>query len=395
VSEELRDLERAVVAGGGAQERLKLARALERLGRSDEAREVLVPARADVDVRRELGRFPAWTHPEADAGATNYIDVEPIRTKPVVKWSKPIPFSPDAVLANELAVVATNREKSCALDPETGEILWDTGQPAVATVGDVVFARSRAGVVGIDISTGAVLHETELAPQSGFAVDSSGLLCVRERNRIADFSIEDPRVAPSLRREAVMDRLDGVPHECLLSTDRVVLVIGGQFLIDRGALTLVARIRGFASRRLDHSAFAFSLGNDTACLDPDTGREVWRGEMPLGSVAALTPSLVIARWAAALVFLRRQDGTRAHPDLATWITRVAIARDVLYAWNPGEPDGDDYELEAHAVGGPELWRLPQPSTELPSIPIYGMAAAPRRLYCAAGRNTVFCLEAPP
>jgi hypothetical protein len=290
VSEELRDLERAVAAGGGAPERLKLARALERLGRGDEARDVLIPARADVDVRRELGRFPWSCH-----ATQGVFDVEPIRTKPVVKWSKPIRFSPNDVLAHPLATVAVHYHvhgsHSCALDAETGELLWDAGHGALAIVKDVVFLRTRHGVAGCDLWTGEALHETELPG---------------------------------------------------------------------GSLVWFAGPRLLAARSHDGRTLAFLIGDDPR-LPPSPG-EFQEGSNYAGGRAAR--DVVYAPVIAA---------RSAHPA-----TFAEPGTPVLVALGPGQR---------------ERWRLI--TAEDPSSPIYDVAPLPRRLYCAAGRNTVFCLEAPP
>jgi hypothetical protein len=286
VTEELRDLERAVAAGGGAAERLKLARALERLGRSDEAREALIPARADAEVRRELGRFP-WSCPATQ----RVFDVEPIRTKPVARWSKPIRFSPNVVLAHPMATVAvrhdTHGPHSCALDAETGELLWDAGHAALAIVKDVVFVRTRHGAAGLDLWTGETLHETELLAGSLVWFDSPRLLAARSRDdRTFAFLIgDDPRRAPS-------------PQEFHTNVNELRALLG-----------------------------------EAECS----------------------------------------------------------ARDVAYSL--AEPGAGGLALRARGSDGGELWRLLD--SELPSSPVYGMVPLPRRLSCAAGRNTVFCLEAPP
>jgi hypothetical protein len=267
---------------------LKLAGALERLGRSDEARETLIPARADADVRRELGRFPWSCHATQRA-----FDVEPIRTKPVVKWSKPIRFSPNVVLAHPMATVAVryhvHGSQSCALDADTGELLWDVGHGALAIVKDVVFLHTRYGAAAFDLWTGEMLHETELPAGSLVWFDSPRLLAARSRDgRTVAFRIgEDPRRAPS-------------PVE--------------------------------SQRDLDEER--------TLLRDLDEGR---------------------------------------------------AARDVAYSLP--EPGAGGFAVLARGPAGVELWRLLD--AEVPSSPIYDIAPLPRRLSCAAGRNTVFCLEAPP
>jgi hypothetical protein len=287
VSEELRDLERAVAAGGGAPERLKLARALERLGRTEEARGVLIPARADADVRRELGRFPWSCH-----ATQRVFDVEPIRMKPVVKWSKPIRFHPNGVLAHPLATVAVRHDiqgpHSCALDAETGELLWDAGHGALAIVKDVVFLRTRHGAAAFDLWTGETLHETELPARSRVWFEGPRLLAARSR---------------------------------------------------------------------DGRTVAFSIGDDP-------------------------------RQAPSRVELQESD---LHEEGALFETECA-ARDVVYQCPEIDQEGGGPALVARQ-GDVELWRLFD--ADLPNAPIYDFAALPRRLTCAAGRNTVFCLEAPP
>jgi hypothetical protein len=168
--EELRELARDETPSGA----LRLARALERLGRRDEALEALLPHREDAEVRRALGGFPAWTHVFGDALNTRSVDVEPVRTAPRIKWSVPGLLDPERTtrlsmdfVANPLVVVATRTESSVvALDAETGAVRWQrdfvgADDGAVSLQGDAVLFAEEFQVTFIDAWSG---HECSRGP---------------------------------------------------------------------------------------------------------------------------------------------------------------------------------------------------------------------------------------
>jgi hypothetical protein len=375
VSEELRDLERAA-AGGGALERLALAGALERLGRGDEAREALVPARADPDVRRELARFPAWTHAHADAGASNFLDVEPIRTKPRVRWSRPVRGTPQTLVASA-AVVIASVGRSVALDAETGATLWDSEEHVLALAADVALTRARRSVVARDSWTGALLHEVEVPKGALVDADARGITALVE-NEVLAFAFDDARRPPVSERRTQV-RLESLPR-CFLSRDRVVVV--GQrasTILERGALAPIARIDGRAERLDARVVIAYDVVR-LACHDAVTGARLWTREGPLfarGSTA-LGPSHV---WSDLFLLDVRTGADRGERPVESG---AIVVRDVAYGLR------ERTALAAHSLEGRELWRLTEP--ELPTLP-FALAAQPRRLY-GSGRNTVFCLEAP-
>src|SRR5689334_19677701 len=89
--EELLALERALPSSGVA-ERLRYATALLRVGRDADALAALQPAASEPAARRELARFPAWTHDEGGAGRTRCLDVAPL-VRPRVAWRRELPRS--------------------------------------------------------------------------------------------------------------------------------------------------------------------------------------------------------------------------------------------------------------------------------------------------------------
>src|SRR4051812_19247944 len=125
---ELRELARDSSPAG----RLKHARALERLGRRDEALVVLVGGREDAAVRRALGEYPAWTHEHGAEGATRSVDVAPLRTQPRVRWKRRGSLDPHRTerlalnfLAGPFVVVASVAgDRTAILDVDTGAELW-------------------------------------------------------------------------------------------------------------------------------------------------------------------------------------------------------------------------------------------------------------------------------
>jgi hypothetical protein len=351
VTEELRDLERAVATGGGAAERLRLASALERSGRKDDALAVLVPAREDAEVRRAIGRFPAWTHPDGDAGASGAVDLEPIRERPRVKWTREVGFRPRDMAANAATVFVY---AGSAIDAETGQEVWNAGSSlswAFALVCDVLLGETPQTFEALDSWTGRKLHETP-NPGGCFNFDEHGIVaCAAKEDRVLSYAFDDPRSPPKLARDLVVDF--DVSGRCMLAPDRIVFGWrSGAVIVERETLAVVARMSG-RPLRIEDGALVVAGREGLVDFDLVTGRQ-------LPARFHRMPTL-------------RLDGP---PSL------VARARDVFVL--------TDREALSAEADGKELWRIP--GAELPTWPIYHLALGSRRIY-ASGGNGVFCLEA--
>lgn len=100
--DELKALERAVTAGGGPEARLRYARALERVGRRDDALDALIPGRESVDVRREIVRFPAARADLSEAASSVAVaDLAPLERAPHVAWTRRFEEDLDGSLYDE------------------------------------------------------------------------------------------------------------------------------------------------------------------------------------------------------------------------------------------------------------------------------------------------------
>jgi hypothetical protein len=358
VSEELRELERAVAERGGAAERLRLASALERMGRRDDALAVLVPAREDADVRRAIGRFPAWTHPHADAGESGAADVEPIRVKPRIKWKAAAPNVGSSLVATAFAVLAagTSPPRRKVFDAETGDLLCEAASPALGLVGDLVLELGRMGLEAYDLWTGEPVWEVEELPrQPVLAFDRCGVVAVTAEDRVVTFETGDPRISPlKVRDDVVAFDVSGRMRRCLLAPDRIVFEWrSGAVILDRASFAVIARVPG-RPLRIEDGALVVAGREGIVDFDLATGRQLETRLHRLTTLALDGPPSLVVR-----------------------------ARDVFY-------ETDRTKLFAQ-VGGTELWRMT--AGELPSWPIHHLAAVSRRLV-AAGRETVFCLESP-
>lgn len=189
--EDLRALERAVEAGGGPADRLRLAAALERLGRGWEALEALLPGRDDALVRERLGEFPCATRERQE-----WLGAPPPRVGVRVLWTRSGDRDQRLLAASPLGVVlgSGQERRLLVLDPDSGSVRWscpwEQAGPASSpagrlrpgdwpeVVGHVLLCCEPPALIGRDLWSGQVLWRTSLpAPRPwGLAAGEGRLL---------------------------------------------------------------------------------------------------------------------------------------------------------------------------------------------------------------------------
>ncbi|MBI3726542.1 PQQ-binding-like beta-propeller repeat protein [bacterium] len=434
---DLRALERAIESGGPA-ERLALASALERRGRVDEALSVLLPACEDATVRREIGRFPAWGHPEGTGGNTRFVDLPPLAAAPRLLWATRPFGSRESLLVSPLGVVTGLRDRgeswTIVLDAETGaDRKWPEASESAPQfiAGDVlVVSQAKGRLAGRDLWTGAELWSEKT--DEGTAVHADGLVAFLSERRkgVVGLALTDPRKPPrklwkhdisaSLRRSylprpvvAVSSRETVVVVESIpgLSKEDAGIVLHGATGKTRWTFTGGCGIA-------DASAVLALKDEESSRheLRDLAGERVWTARFDEAPVV-LSPDFVIVpregrvpgglETSAAL--LDRKTGQRR-----AWLPKggrrhVCASRDVVYGYDG--PTWDDLTCEGHAgvgsdriyaehdwssqaitaatIAGEVAWRFP---TKPPiAEEIIALAPASRRLYGLTAGGTVFCL----
>jgi hypothetical protein len=397
--DELRALERAVSAGGGAAERVALARALARLGREDDAFDVLFPAIDDEAVRGELARFPAWTHDEADAGTTNHVDVAPLRGEPRLRWTVEGASELGWSLASPLGIVCLFGSVARVLDPRTGGVRYErplagrVRPPVVA--GGVLLSFTGTTIVAIDLWSGETLHEHPIDAHDDVCFADDLLLAVGgDGNLLSAWRLRSPRQPPER-----LWQFRGRPLQYrrpVVAADRVVL---GEA---RAAFAILERETGAVLRRESgHSpridARGLIMERDDGVFAPGpAGEPLWTAR-GYGPVRALTPAHVVvgssdrrnvriglldrATGASAGVLFRTTFDERVYPRA------VVSCRDTVYVADVG------LTIQALPTGAGKGWRFD--SRAIAGAPVARLCPLTRRLYGATRDGTVFCLEESP
>lgn len=172
MDDDLRGLERASRAGD-AVACAAWARALERLGRREEASQAHLAAldlgQAAAGARTALARLPAWAGAHGDAGRSGALDVEPLRRPPARCWHVPPAVAPAPgvrrfaepyLLGGWLGLVALHPAPARVevLDARDGRPLWSVDgwadRNTSRLLGDVVLLRGAAGTSARDVRTG-------------------------------------------------------------------------------------------------------------------------------------------------------------------------------------------------------------------------------------------------
>lgn len=267
VDQDLRGLERAALEGDAAA-CVAWARALERLGRRDEAVAGYLAA-LDRDpaagaARAALAALPAWTGTQGGSGRASALEVEPVRGAPERLWHAPpgAPASPGLrrfsepyLLGGWPGVVALHpapaRVEAC--DVRDGRLLWSVAGWADRTAsrveGELVVLRGAARTTVRDLRTG---HELVALPAGGGDAGVSGwargldLRASTPANlwRLDAHGWPDPRLPPADEPRWTLVR----PRDQR-----------GRTLVAAGPLVVIA-----------------FLGGEVAALDATTGDERWR-----------------------------------------------------------------------------------------------------------------------
>jgi outer membrane protein assembly factor BamB len=392
--EELRALARDTSPAG----RIKHARALERVGQRGDALSVLVPAREDPDVRRVLAELPAWRHENGDGGNTRSVDVAPLRSRPVVRWTVEGRLDPDrgyqlhlVFLATPFVVVASTAPGIAGVfDAETGELRWSfavgdhlrDSRPAI--VGDRIVIPYGEEVFADDLWTGKELGRARVPGL--WELHRGDLLVAKEGRDLALRRWRDPRSAPEDLWRIEIGHTPLQQADRYLVTDELLLLArpddllgvdlatGQEVFRERNAILLAADERG-----------VLALKGGRGLVERRPSGE-WHG---LGtyaaSVQALGSEVIHAGVNDSAQLIDRVSGVM-HPvrPLAGWAS-VAIARDVLFDAFPGE-------VTAVTADGQVLWSVARASGSA-ADDVFAVIPAHERLYTYARDGTVTCYEA--
>jgi hypothetical protein len=412
---ELRKLERELAATGAPETRVRLARELERLGRRDDAFDVLKPGIADAAVRAEIIRFPAWTHPDGDAGRSACVDVAPIRRQPELRivrerWD-------DRAFAHKLLVTPFGLAVCGKFEPEFCIVILDDVSGAVrlrvprSGTSFFEFADRPCIVEGTlfsDAGSHDLLSVGEIArhptkgrflramPDRTFLVNEDGRVSLMRQVGIeAPFTIwaRDLGGGPDLLGCVASDRVI-LLHSLdlpLWSAQRLVALdsASGATLWEASFTNVwvVCRLSGQLVATLSDS-------EQVQVLDAKSGRQLWT-TAGAANCYALRADVLVARlrnedYTSRLEVLNAESGrTRSvlSPSAGHWnrVVAVAVARDVVYFSND-----EDREVVAATLDGEILWRTRLPQHLSRSV-VVALAPAPRQLYIALADGTVLSL----
>jgi hypothetical protein len=415
--EELRALERSVHEGGGPQARIRHADALERVGRIDEALDVLLAGREDADVRARIGRLPltsfasfegpprvVWTK-EWPGDETERIDGRSYDSTDIAytrryhgprTWPLAI-----AVDMHEKKVVesfsydgggfggeSTREEESDRthiLDPETGELrgsFFYSGFRPIAVLGDVVFPLFP-GSIALEIHDLAALNprtefqkKNRITQHEGLrvhAVVSAGAIWARDAaiflERRPERRGEPSPLVPVAGFEAA--KLEGVFAGGTLAVARSMAASGETrfHAIDLERAVSLYETALDASSVLVDAAGWLAAGAAVSCFDRRGLR--WKKDLPGASLRVLGRSAALVEVVGAILLIDRESGRERQLEDVKVAT---LAADRVYS-------ARGTEVLAHDLEGRPLWRFALPDAK---APIVELAPAPRRLVAIAG-----------
>jgi hypothetical protein len=339
--EEIRVLERDATPAG----RLKLARALERLGRSDEALDALLQAREDRSVRAEIARYPAWTHEGANQGNTFSIDAASVLGELRLVWThrgtldprRAEPLALQFLATPAVAVFSIARGRAAVHDIETGEVMWpfehgdDLRNSRAAIAGSLLLLRTEEGVVGRDLYTGEVRWRL---PGKAWEV-RGGLILFDEGRELVAFEVRDAIPAEVWRREMPEHHDDrGDEDRWFATARRVYIRAPGRFTqLERASGASLATERG-SVWCADEAAALCSIAGGALALRPGPVLALGEAHRPL-----LGPTRAIAHvFGTATEFDRSDARARELKLVVSDVTyrAAALARSILYASYGGD-----------------------------------------------------------
>ena len=341
---ELRELERAVERDGSATTRVKLAAELERLGRVDEAVDVLVVARESREAREALSRLRPPSSGVGNA-RSSYHDVRPLDRAPRLAWKRPGSYHQDGCIvpaaslrASPLGIVPDLIGELTILDPETGSVR----QPPP-------FTEWRRGEY---LAEGAIVYVVIAAKESFDAIDvwsgetlRSGALGGPKRSASQLFLVENG----SVRRAEPKEIGAEVPWMGCVWADRL------------GCLSETARRDGLVLR-------------DRA------GTVLWRLKVDFSGCALGPETVVVGRNSLAL-YERSTGRELAKLGGGTLLTQ---ARDVVF-----HTTTDHRDIRAVRLTGEELWRVSL--ADLGARFIRAASALDRWLYLMSENGSILAL----
>ncbi len=392
--EELRELARDSTPAG----RITHARALERLGRRDEALDALIPGREDSEVRRVLGGYPAWRDTFGDAGATGWADLSPPRPRPRTRWRVPGLLDPARaerlnfdLVANPFVVVATRTASSLAgIDAVTGAVLWErpfeSRRDGRASLdGDAIVLVATDGLFVLDAWTGV---ERLRAPIPNLASRWLGDLVL---SLDGDTIVAWDRAGARRWTTRVPVASPDMPGFFRGAGDHVLVKTAGHIVaLDAATGAIQWDRRGFLVCADRDGALVVVPGRDGSVMSllDATGETRARFEN-VDAHRAMSPTTVIAISGiaspeASFVALDRATGARSGPLLAmTGYSATALTRDVLLV-------GKGVSL--HAFSARErLWFLDITPMES-AKEVYLLAPGHRCVTTIARDGTVTCYE---
>lgn len=192
--DEVRGFVRKVGAGDG-EAAVRLARELERAGRSDDLLPALSAAREHAEVRREIGRIWSTRKPSS----FGCVDARPTRA-PRVRWTVQLEGR-DQLHSLEwtpLGVVGKTNKRVVVLDPDSGAVRHEYPAATTAAVARDVLLLVRPSrlMSAHDLWTGELLHETRIQGAADTAQVGGDLLLSGGSSAVFALSIAEPRRPP-------------------------------------------------------------------------------------------------------------------------------------------------------------------------------------------------------
>lgn len=380
MDERLRRRAREAGAGEDPAARLAAAQGLLRAGAQAAAWRALEALADDPGARAILADWPAWTHPEGDAGRTRFVDVEALTARPRVRWTAESEGA-TRLLTSPAGVTWAADNTWGLLDPLTGAPRRAAGArgAALGWLGARLLVR-RGHELGLwDPAARRGAHTISRQPPKAPLAATRERLLVLQPEWLRALDLDGNQVWEHTRPPGSRLRLE----EPVLGAGLALVQLAGGDVV-RGLDLASGEERcacGRTAARAD-AAGVVAAGPRGAilCFEPDGGLR-WSapGLLPL----AVAPQVVLA-WDEAIqpVILDRTSGAvRArlpHPG-----DGVALARDIVYWWR----DAPDARLGAVSWDGRALWDV-----ALPSDPPRQVVPLPGALLLLTRSGTVLCLE---
>jgi len=405
--EELRALEREVESHPSADACLRLARALERVGRQAEVPAVLRRGVAHGEVRRALASL-VWDT-AGGPGTTSTSSVRPL-VAPHVLWTQRAsrPRSSHGLIASSSVVGRIDSDaRAFVLDAATGAPLWTVPDHVRSAwtlpMGEALVFVNRNRLRGFDPRTGRIAWDLPLHPRSTVTTCDGDGLVVSTLKDVRFLRIEDPSAPPIQVWRAELDLPPGsrVSHATAKCRGGLVVV---QSAGDPVVLDAVTGARRFTTERrvvaVDEGGVITSDGPPPKLLALDAqGKPLPFYEGP-AKLVALHPDFAVVRQHTTtyphyaqpmLLVVDRRTGEKRDLGVAALGSsgEAVIAADQLHLLcpRPGAPELST--VVALGLDGARRWRL---ELDLPpSEAVDSLAVTSGRLYACTNRSTVLAI----